>query len=96
MVIGYNVIEVGRVCKMASVIVKGNITENGQLELDTLLNMESGPVEVEIRPVAIEGITLGEILDLGLVGIWADRDDIGDSVEFARELRREASRRGGE
>jgi hypothetical protein len=25
-----------------------------------------------------------------LVGLWADRDDIGDSREFARRLRREA------
>jgi hypothetical protein len=24
----------------------------------------------------------------GFVGAWKDRDDIGDSVEFARELRR--------
>jgi hypothetical protein len=24
----------------------------------------------------------------GFVGAWADRDDIGDSVEFARQLRR--------
>ena len=29
----------------------------------------------------------------GIVGIWADRDDIGDSVEFARKLRSEAERR---
>jgi hypothetical protein len=24
----------------------------------------------------------------GFVGAWKDRDDIGDSVEFARDLRR--------
>jgi hypothetical protein len=29
----------------------------------------------------------------GIVGKWADRDDIGDSVEFARKLRSEAERR---
>ena len=29
-----------------------------------------------------------------LVGIWADRPDIGDSVEYARELRRQAETRG--
>jgi len=31
-------------------------------------------------------------LESGLAGMWADRADIGDSVEFARKLRREAER----
>src|SRR5262245_42166026 len=30
---------------------------------------------------------------LGVVGMWEDRTDIGDSVEYARKLRREAERR---
>lgn len=38
-----------------------------------------------------------ELLDVliasGFVGAWKDRTDIGDSVEFARKLRREAERR---
>ncbi len=29
----------------------------------------------------------------GIVGMWADREDIGDSVEFARSLRRQAETR---
>lgn len=29
----------------------------------------------------------------GLIGIWADRDDIGDSAEYARALRRQAETR---
>ncbi len=29
-----------------------------------------------------------------LAGLWKDRDDIGDSLEYARKLRREAERRG--
>lgn len=29
----------------------------------------------------------------GLIGIWADRDDIGDSVEYARTLRHQAETR---
>jgi hypothetical protein len=31
----------------------------------------------------------------GFVGAWKDRDDIGDSVEFARELRRRVWSREG-
>jgi hypothetical protein len=29
------------------------------------------------------------------VGLWADREDIGDSLEYARQLRREAEHRRG-
>ena len=31
----------------------------------------------------------------GLVGSWADRDDLGSSLEFARSLRRQAENRQG-
>ncbi len=30
----------------------------------------------------------------GLIGDWADREDIGDSLEYARDLRRQAETRG--
>ena len=33
-------------------------------------------------------------LESGLIGLWADRKDIGDSLEFAHKLRREAEQRG--
>ncbi len=39
--------------------------------------------------------TAGDLLESGLVGMWADRDDIGDSREFARNLRRQAENRQG-
>ena len=42
------------------------------------------------RPV----YTAGDLLESGLVGMWADRDDFGDSREFARRLRRETETRG--
>lgn len=38
-------------------------------------------------------MTAGDLLESGLVGMWADRTDIEDSVEFARRLRRQAERR---
>ena len=38
-------------------------------------------------------LTARDLLHSGLVGIWADRDDIDDSVAFARRLRREAEHR---
>jgi hypothetical protein len=39
------------------------------------------------------GGTARDLLNSPLVGIWKDRTDIGDSVEFARELRRRSERR---
>ncbi len=32
--------------------------------------------------------------ETGLIGMWKDRTDIHDSLEFARQLRREAEKRG--
>ena len=34
-----------------------------------------------------------DILESGLVGMWKDRTDIGDSVEYARQLREQAQTR---
>lgn len=45
-------------------------------------------------------MTAAEMLKImeeeGFIGMWKDRDDIGDSVEFARKLREQAERRGNE
>ncbi|OGO79506.1 MAG: hypothetical protein A3K41_07270 [Chloroflexi bacterium RIFOXYD12_FULL_57_15] len=39
-------------------------------------------------------MTAADLLQSNLFGIWADRKDIGDSLEFARSLRRQAEQRG--
>ena len=38
-------------------------------------------------------ITGKELAESGLFGIWKDRTDIGDSLEFARKLRKQAETR---
>jgi len=38
-------------------------------------------------------LTARELLESRIVGLWADRDDIGDSLEYARQLRCEAEHR---
>lgn len=40
-------------------------------------------------PQSAKGL-LAEISDTGFVGMWKDRQDIGDSREFARRLRERA------
>ena len=40
-----------------------------------------------------QALTARDLLQSGLVGLWADREDIDDSLSFARRLRKEAERR---
>jgi hypothetical protein len=39
------------------------------------------------------GIPLADLMQSGLVGMWAERTDMDDPLSFAHELRRRASRR---
>ena len=51
----------------------------------------------EDKPTKRKPRTGKELLEVlkrnGLIGMWADRDDIGDTLEFARKLRKQASTR---
>lgn len=63
-----------------------------KITLDALPFEEGDAVEVVVQR-AQEGQrkpypTVQDWIDSGLIGIWADRDDIGDSVAYARELRK--------
>ena len=40
-------------------------------------------------------LTADDLLHSELVGLWADRSDIGDSMSFARQLRQQAEHRRG-
>lgn len=45
------------------------------------------------QPRQLRQLTARELLQSELVGLWADRDDIGDSLTFARRLRWQAEHR---
>jgi hypothetical protein len=45
------------------------------------------------RPARTGHDLLEELRGNGLIGMWKDRDDIGDTLEFARKLRKQASTR---
>src|SRR4051794_40553466 len=63
-------------------------------QLDELKAQQSmtGAASARSAPRSNQPQTGREMLQVlkanGFVGAWADRDDIGDSVEFARQLRR--------
>ncbi|HVS73166.1 MAG TPA: hypothetical protein VHQ47_18065 [Phycisphaerae bacterium] len=53
------------------------------------------PLTIQVvAPVTPErSITGAELANSPFAGLWKDRTDIGDSVEFARKLRRQAETR---
>lgn len=46
-----------------------------------------------VQPREVQSMTAGELATGEWVGAWADRDDITDSTEFVREIRRRIDRR---
>lgn len=56
-------------------------------DVDLIVLMETP--EVQTWP----SLTARQLLNSGLVGLWKDRTDIGDSAAFARRLREQAQRR---
>ena len=53
-------------------------------------------VELTIRPLSNEEkkyMTGAELANSEIVGMWKDRQDIGDSTEFVNQLRRRIERR---
>jgi hypothetical protein len=60
-----------------------------------VIRVESGVYFTQQSPES--GPMTGEKLARSLtIGMWADRDDIKDSSEFARTLRHQAERRGSD
>jgi hypothetical protein len=58
---------------------------------------ELGRSQESTRPVRVpkkRGMTGPQLAASEIVGLWADRTDIGDSAEFARRLREKAQQRG--
>ena len=71
--------------KKAELTIRNLPVEAGQ-QVEVLLLFTS---EKSKRP----RLTAKQLLDSGLIGLWQDRQDISDSVSFARELREKAQQR---
>ncbi len=77
------------------------LVERGSIQLEEGRMLPDGTRVIVVvmqpdEPAVGQGISGAEILESDLVGLWADREDITDSVAYAEELRRKAERRGGE
>jgi hypothetical protein len=70
--------------------------QDGQIRLDNTPELPEGARVILVvvgKEQEQKSLTLGDLLESPLVGMWADREDIADSAEFARQLRERASRR---
>lgn len=61
--------------------------------LDFIGYLKERASRVQAEPGPQE-LTARALLQSEVVGLWADREDIGDSLDFARQLRHQAERRG--
>lgn len=72
--------------------------EDGKVTISGLPYRKGDQVEIillkEPPSAPKRGMTARDLLDSPLVGMWADRQDIGDSSKFARKLRENAQSRG--
>ncbi len=81
---------------MKTVTFRVVIPEDRQLHLVVPEQIPPGLAEVMVsvrEDAAIQGCTAGDLLRSPLFGLWKDRTDMGDSLEFAQKLRAEAERR---
>lgn len=84
---------------MNRIVLKTRVGDDGSVHVD----LPAGSAEphrdvqvtVEMLPEdAKRPLLASDLLQSGLIGIWATRNDIGDSRGFARRLREEAQTRG--
>ena len=62
------------------------------LDFISYLKHHATPV-ADRAQVGSRELTARDLLQSELVGLWADRQDIGDSLSFARQLRQQAEHR---
>lgn len=78
---------------MKTVTIQTEIPESREVRVQLPADVPSGPAELVIvigRGDTTTMGSLGDLLSSEFVGMWADRADIQDSAEFARQLRHQA------
>ncbi len=86
---------------MKRIVVTGRVSSDGVLHLHLPIGQTEADKEVQVTveaavsapPAKQRTLSAYNLLHSGLVGMWAERSDIGDSREFARRLREQAQTR---
>ena len=85
---------------MKTVTCKVMIGSDRQLHISVPEDLPPGPAEVVVvivpETVPAEGMTAGDLLRSPLFGVWKEQTDIGESTEYARQLRARAEQRAHE
>ncbi len=74
------------------VVQKGGVIQVQSPELKPGTSAEV-IILMETTQTVEQKMTAGDLLDSGLIGLWASRSDLGDSLTFAQRLRRRAENR---
>lgn len=72
------------------------MSRDGEVVITGLPYRKGQFVEIILLPQPVKTrprLTVRQFRELGLIGLWKDRDDIQDSSVYARQLREEAQRR---
>jgi hypothetical protein len=75
------------------------IVKDGQIHLTGLPYRRGDRIEIIVLPQAGKTrthirLTVRQLRQSGLIGLWRDRSDIEDSSAYARRLRKQAQQRG--
>jgi hypothetical protein len=84
---------------MEAIRIEQVITEDGQVVITGLPYEKGQIVEVIMfpqpkSPAPQKRLTVRQLRESGLIGLWKDRTDIEDSTVYARQLREQAQKRG--
>jgi len=84
---------------MEAVRLEQTMVEDGEVVITGLPYKKGQMVEVIVLPqpqrTAFRSrLTVGQLRQSGLIGLWKDREDIEDSTVYARRLRGRAQKRG--
>lgn len=82
---------------MKRMVVTARVSSDGVLHLHLPIGQTEADKEVKVTVEAAtppvekrQTLSAYDLLHSGLVGMWAQRSDIGESREFARRLREQA------
>jgi hypothetical protein len=79
-----------------TVNLNAEIPPNREIHITLPPDVPVGPAEIVLvvsSPTGACRSTFGDLADSEFFGMWADRADIRDSAEFARDLRADAWKR---
>ena len=84
---------------MEAIRVQQVIIEDGKVSITGLPFKKGQSVEIILLPQSLRTtsrprLTVRQLRQSRLIGLWKDRDDIRDSIVYARQLRERAQQRG--